>query len=95
MSDCEHESFRGDFKIARLSHEKDSPIDGYSADITIKCTQCGLPFRFKGVPLGVSQTGPTVSIDGTELRCPIEPSDGSLIGTTASYAMPDPKGEVH
>ena len=48
--------------------------DTFAADIRIKCADCGVPFRFKGLPGGSSPSKPMVSINGEELRAPMEPA---------------------
>ncbi len=48
----------------------------FAADVTITCLECKKPFRFLGLPGGVSLSHPTISIDATEARLPIAP--GSL-----------------
>lgn len=82
---CKHMIFKADVDVARLSKEEGGQITGYSADIRISCQQCGLPFRFIGVPASVKETEegleftparnePRVSVDACELRAPIEPA---------------------
>jgi hypothetical protein len=70
---CEHNVFAVNANIGRLSQTEGGPITHYVAEITVKCDECGMPFEFVGLPLGVSAYRPTVSIDGLELRAPITP----------------------
>lgn len=70
---CEHDGFQAQVNVIRLSEKEGGPITGYTADVTIKCAKCGLPFRFIGLPYGVLRGQPTLSADGLELRAPIEP----------------------
>ncbi len=72
-ANCAHENFQANVGVHRLSDEPDGPINRYSADITIKCRDCGEPFQFIGVKAGLSFAEPMVGIDGEELRCPIGP----------------------
>jgi len=67
---CKHETFEARVAVNRL---EDS--GRFAADITIKCTQCGVPFRFLGLPAGVDLDGAAVSTDGTEGRFAIGPPD--------------------
>ena len=83
MTTCEHTSFFGEFKVARFED-----TGGFSAAITIKCTQCGELFRFLGLPSGFSFERPMVSIDGLELNVPIEPQGEPALYTSARYEMP-------
>lgn len=75
MQDCKHEIFQCNADITRLTDGDDpEKVTGYSADIRVKCVQCGLPFEFVGVPGGYSPGQPMVNFDATELRAPIRPS---------------------
>lgn len=47
----------------------------YSTGIKIRCVDCGQPFRFIGLPLGLNLNGATMSIDGLEARLAIMPAD--------------------
>lgn len=75
---CEHESFEANVAVNRMPAVEGGPIKHYSADVTIRCVQCGEPFRFIGLPAGVDFTSPTVSVDGCEGRFPILPKSESL-----------------
>lgn len=85
---CQHDDFRCDAAIGRLSQAEGGPITGYTADIKVTCAQCGLPFRFVGLAAGNHYAEPRVSIDGTELRAPIEPATHERFAPAASYSMP-------
>lgn len=63
---CPHEIFEAKVNVNRLSDS-----GRFSADVTIKCTQCGEPFRFLGLPAGLDMDGAAVSSDGTEARLAI------------------------
>lgn len=65
---CSHSNFVCSANVARLED-----IAAFSVDIQIKCTDCGTPFTFIGVPGGWSMNQPMVSPCGMELRCPIQP----------------------
>lgn len=73
-TECPHMNFRSLTKINRLTARETGPVTGYTADITIECVDCGLPFRFRGLAAGSHYAEPRVSADGTELRAPIEPA---------------------
>lgn len=85
---CLHMNFRSKVAVLRLSHVEGGPITGYAADVSINCVECGLAFRFAGLPAGNSHTEPRVSIDGTELRAPIEPASHEKFAPVASYTFP-------
>lgn len=85
---CEHKVFRCAANIGRLSHDEGGPITGYVADVKIECAECGLPFRFVGLHAGNHHSEPRVSIDGTELRAPIEPALHQRFFPRAGYTPP-------
>jgi hypothetical protein len=74
MQKCDHPNFKCDANIFRLTDGEGGPVTGYTADIRIKCSECGLPFRFRGLPAGSHFAEPTVSADALELRAPLEPA---------------------
>ncbi len=63
---CQHENFDASVKVNRLQD-----VGRFAADITIKCADCGEPFRFLGLPCGIDLNGAAVSADGTEARLAI------------------------
>lgn len=65
---CPHMNFHTDVAVARL---EDS--GRFMAEIRIKCTDCGLPFQFKGLNPGLNLNGAMVSVDGLEARMAIVP----------------------
>lgn len=85
VADCQHEAFSCSAKVGRLSHDEGGPVTGYVADITVNCAQCGLPFRFIGMAAGNHHSEPRVSVDGTELRAPIEPAVHDKFASVLSY----------
>jgi len=80
---CPHESFYGNFNINRFED-----TGRFSADITIKCATCGEPFRFLGLAAGLDFDKPMVSIDGLELRAPIQPQGEPQLLGHATFVMP-------
>lgn len=85
---CRHNQLRAQVSVSRLSDKEGGPITGYTADVTIVCAECNIPFRFIGVPAGYDFATPRVSIDGTELRAPIEPAEHERFAPHASYRIP-------
>lgn len=71
---CQHKNFRSKVGVGRLTEREGGPVRSFTADISITCGECGLPFRFIGLAAGSSPIEPRVSADGTELRAPIEPA---------------------
>lgn len=61
-----------DFKaLVQVNRLED--VGKFTADITIECAECGLPFEFLGLEPGSSFSHPTVSLGGDEARMPIAP----------------------
>lgn len=85
---CAHKNFKASVKVGRLSKIEGGPISGYTADVQINCAECGMPFRFLGVAAGNHYAEPRVSIDGSELRAPIEPAEHQVFQPHAGYTMP-------
>ena len=85
---CEHLNFSAKVSVARLTKVLGGPVTGYTADVVIKCAECGLPFRFIGLGAGNHFAEPRVSIDGCELRAPIEPAEHDKFAPRASYVLP-------
>lgn len=71
---CEHFNFVATTQVFRLSDVAGGPITGFTMDVTVKCGDCGLPFRFKGLPFGSHPHEPRLSADSETLRAPIEPA---------------------
>lgn len=73
---CMHKDFHANVAVGRIIAEgaaDDSLPIAYSADITIKCKDCGKPFEFMGLPMGYSPMQPMCSVDGLEARVPLKP----------------------
>ena len=86
--ECQHASFAAKVKVGRLSHVEGGPISAFCADVKINCAECGMPFRFIGLPAGVHFAEPRVAVGGMELRAPIEPATHDKFETVATYTMP-------
>lgn len=71
--ECKHEDF-----IANVRVERMEDIGRFAADVTVKCSQCGQPFKFLGLPGGSLMDGAAVSMDGTEARLAIAPQAATL-----------------
>lgn len=74
MPSCEHLKFQSQVRVGRLTDVENGPVTGYTADVRIQCVDCGVQFRFMGLPYGFHYGEPRLSADGTELRAPIEPA---------------------
>lgn len=47
----------------------------YMCEVKLKCVDCGQPFRFMGLPLGLNMNGAAMGVDGLEARLAIMPAD--------------------
>lgn len=65
---CEHPNFEAIVTVNRLEDVK-----RFVADVQVRCSACGVRFRFLGLERGLHPTEPRVSVDEFELRAPIEP----------------------
>jgi hypothetical protein len=74
MPKCEHKTFKASVRVGRLTDGDGGAVTGHVADITICCARCELPFRFIGLPFGAQHHTATTSVDGLELRAPLEPA---------------------
>ena len=70
---CAHMNFEAQVNVGRLMDGDSGPVTGYMADIHVKCAECGLPFQFLGLPMGVDTNGARVSVDGLEARIALSP----------------------
>lgn len=67
---CKHTAF-----IANVNVNRVEDIGRYTADVTVKCAECGVPFKFLGLSCGMDYNGACVSVDGTEARLGIAPEN--------------------
>lgn len=58
---------------ARINYMEDT--GQYMADVSVRCADCGQPFRFLGLPLGLNMNGAAMNVDGLEARLAIMPAD--------------------
>lgn len=82
---CKHEAFGVHADVTFLEDRK-----CWFADIKIGCTQCGEPFKFLGVPAGLSFIAPRASITADELRAPIAPMGTPELAASATFDMRRP-----
>lgn len=72
---CPHENFDAYVAVNRLTVSDDDPtVRGYSADIRVNCRDCDEPFRWTGLPAGLSPAHPMCNIDETVLSAPLRPA---------------------
>ncbi len=68
MAKCQHKNVSAEFDLNYLED-----TGRFQADVRIKCADCGVPFRFIGLPTGLDLNGASVSVDGTEGRFAVAP----------------------
>lgn len=66
---CKHMNFNAGVKVIRL---EDS--GRFSVEMLVNCKDCGEPFQFIGLPVGLNLNGATVSFSGLQARLAIAPS---------------------
>lgn len=72
---CPHANFDAFVDVGRVTaRDNDPTVIGYSAEIRVNCRDCGEPFRWTGVPVGLSPGQPMCSVDHAELRAPLRPA---------------------
>lgn len=67
---CDHVNFIADCKVHRLT---DADGIAYRLNVSVKCEQCGIHFKFVGLEPGFDPDGPTTNKSAEELRIPISP----------------------
>jgi hypothetical protein len=74
MNICTHDRFTTVAEMARLVDPDTEEVVMLRVKLKVTCSDCGLPFRFVGLPTAESTKFPTVNPDATELRAPVEPA---------------------
>jgi hypothetical protein len=74
---CKHETFGAEVAVARIADDG-GEIRHFVAEVTVRCSACGLPFHFVGPPAGLSFSHPTVNVGATTLHAPIAPGVAEL-----------------
>ena len=77
MSKCKHMNFKVENIVNRLTDDNGEVTD-FHMDVNVQCDDCDMPFRFKGLPPGLSGEKPSTCIVGQQGRFPLEPVDGCL-----------------
>jgi hypothetical protein len=90
----QHENFRADVAVGRLTPEEGADVRRFVADITVQCVDCDAKFGWRGVPPGVNSDGPTRSVDALELRAPLlTPTELELKGRLPGLTPDPPTGD--
>lgn len=78
MTACTHESFSACIEVHRLGADANAAPSNYMAEVTVRCANCNVPFRFLGPSTGLSFNKPTVNLTATTLHAPIAPGERPL-----------------
>lgn len=70
---CRHTQINSEVRVQHLAD-----TGKFIAELEVRCTVCGTPFRFLGPPTGLSFSTPTVNVLATTLHVPMEPGERSL-----------------
>lgn len=92
MAKCEHMQFGAEVDVHRLTDEA-GVVRAFSADVRVRCVDCGTPFQFLGLPAGINMRASTVSVDGLEARLALSPDgeEASPLGHVAAAFAPGRK----
>ena len=71
---CAHLNFTCNATVNRISDVDEGPVLSYTVDLELHCSDCGKPFTFLGMSVGMQPDRPTVSADHTEARLPVKPA---------------------
>lgn len=71
---CTHEVIDASVNVHRLEDSGQ-----FQAELEIKCAECGEPFLFLGLPIGLDLEGVTVSPDCQQARLAILPASQSKL----------------
>lgn len=66
---CQHN--KNHRAVCVVNHMEDT--GRFCVDLRIDCADCGHPFQFLGLPLGLDLSGAAMSVDGQEARLAIAP----------------------
>lgn len=80
---CGHEDFAVTARVGRLED-----IGRFVLEVEVRCTECGEPFRFLGLPAGIAVDRPVLSIDGLEATLPIEPEGEPRLARSTTVHVP-------
>lgn len=85
--DCLHKDFSADVAVARITDGDAGPVTNYVAHLSVKCSECGVPFHFVGVDAGMGFLKPIRDFLGTTLHAPIAPGEALPESGRLTYDM--------
>lgn len=69
-----------------LSATPDGPVEHRVLEVKSRCAVCGVPMRFKGLPVGISLSRPVSNLGGDIIHLPVELSPDAPAWTEAEDA---------
>lgn len=74
---CPHHKTEITAHVMHLTKGPDGPVEGYSVELRLNCTECGDRFQWIGLPMGYSPGQPMSDVEGFVLRAPVRPESMS------------------
>ncbi len=95
MSDCKHEDFSVTANVTRLTEgDDDGPVNGFIMDLRCSCTQCGINFKFVGLPKGMDLKGAAMSFDCEEAHLAISPDGFPSTSKVSGFRITEKSGRT-
>jgi hypothetical protein len=87
MTDCIHDDLEIASEVSLLSQ---SGTAWLNMTLSVRCESCGTLFSWRGLNSGVANPNePVTSADGFELRAPISPQPGGVVGLLKMAGLED------
>ena len=87
MTDCVHDDLEIASQASLLSSNGTSWLN---MTLSVRCESCGTLFSWRGLNSGVpNPSEPVTSADGFELRAPIYPQPGGVVGLLKMAGLED------
>lgn len=80
---CVHLDFAAEVEVNRFED-----TGRFNVEVRVRCRACDEPFRFLGLPSGLLTERPATSVDGLELRAPIEPQGVPRLAARSVFEVP-------
>ena len=77
---CEHPDLVVECEFNRLTDTEGGQVTAFLLEVKANCQACGMPFCFRGMPLGLSHLAPTMSLDALTVTLPVHPEDDPTTG---------------
>ena len=84
---CPHLEFAAQVNVQRI---EDTGMK--FAEVSIRCTHCGKPARFRGLPWCLSNDHPTAAVGDEEARLPFLCEGDTYTGKGIGFSVQKPEG---